>query len=95
MVREVTKVKRADFCASLIEIDDSFYDVIFSDESSIQLHNNKTTSYRPFDSQNPSMPKPKHPLKVHVWAAISRRWGSKITIFQNIMEKKSYHIMHN
>lgn len=88
MVRDVNKIKRYEFCISLMEANDSFDDVIFSDESSIQLHNNKTTSYRPIDSQNPSMPKPKHPLKLHVWAGISRRGATMITIFEDIMEKE-------
>lgn len=90
MVRDVNKTKRFEFCTKLIEANDSFDDVIFSDESSIQLHNNKTTSYRPVDSLNPAMPKPKHPLKLHVWAAISRRGATRITIFKDIMQKEFF-----
>jgi hypothetical protein len=44
-----------------------FFDIIFSDESSIQLHQNKTVMYRLKGSLPAALPKPKHPFKVHVW----------------------------
>ena len=40
MVREANKLKRIDFCECLITEKDTFEDVIFSDEYSIQLHQN-------------------------------------------------------
>ena len=87
LVREVNKVKRVEFCQMLINTNETFDDIIFSDESSIQLHQNKTVMYRRKGSLPAALPKPKHPLKVHVWAAISRRGPSKITIFYGIMER--------
>ena len=35
-------------------------------------------------------PKPKHPLKVHVWAGISRHGATSICIFDGIMDKYLY-----
>lgn len=90
LVREVNKVKRVEFCQMLIDTNETFDDIIFSDESSIQLHQNKTVMYRLKGSLPAALPKPKHPLKVHVWAAISRRGPSKITIFDGIMEKEFF-----
>lgn len=90
LVRDNNKVKRMEFGQQLIDDDENFADVIFSDESSMQLHQNKSQTYRPEDSLPPQMPKPKHPHKVHVWAAISRKGPSKITIFQDIMESNFF-----
>ncbi|KAH3889386.1 hypothetical protein DPMN_013440 [Dreissena polymorpha] len=77
---------RIDFCQTLIDSNDSF----FTDESSVQLNNNRTTSYRPEGSARTSIPKPKHPLKVHVWAGISRRGSTSISIFDGIMDSKFF-----
>ena len=86
MVREPNKVKRVNFCKDLLEANENFKDVIFSDESTIQLHTNKSTSYHVRGAAPQSIPKPKHPLKVHVWAAISRKGASRILVFDGIME---------
>ena len=90
LVSVANKIVRKAFCQSLLERNDTFDDVIFTDESSIQLHSNKRTSYRPKHSVNTCMPKPKHPLKLHVWAGISRRGPTKITIFEGIMDSEFY-----
>ena len=58
---DANKVVRKDFCDNLLKVNDLFDDVIVTDESSIQLHCNKLTSYRPRQSvivctQNPNIP---------------------------------------
>lgn len=90
MIRNPNKIKRVDFCKQLIDCDETFDDVIFSDESSIQLHGNKQTCYRQNGSGPIHLPKPKHPLKLHVWAAISKRGASRILIFKDIMRKEFF-----
>lgn len=90
MVRDANKAKRVSFCERLIRDNDTFDDVIFSDECSVQLHQNKVCSYRPKDSCAPVLPKPKHPLKIHVWAAISKRGASQIKLFEGIMDSVFY-----
>ncbi|CAG2242661.1 unnamed protein product [Mytilus edulis] len=90
MVRRANRPKRVDFCQHLIDENDDFADIIFSDESSIQTFQNKTNYYREKDSAPMVHGKPKHPLKVHVWGAISRRGPSKLTIFEDIMEKEFF-----
>ncbi len=89
LVREPNKLKRVDFCRTLIDENDTLDDIIFTDESSIQLHHNKQTTYRLTDAPNPSLPKPKHPLKVHVWGGISRRGQTMCIIFDGIWKKNS------
>ena len=90
MVSERNCILRTDFCNELISNNDTFSDVIFSDESTIQLHSNKCQSYRPKNSVNKCLPRPKHPLKMHVWAGISRRGPTPITIFDGIMDSTFY-----
>jgi hypothetical protein len=60
LVREVNKVKRVEFCQMLIDTNETFDDIIFSDESSIQLHQNKTVMYRLKGSLPAALPKPKN-----------------------------------
>ncbi|CAC5356816.1 unnamed protein product [Mytilus coruscus] len=75
MVRHVNKEKRVAFCKMLVENNDQFNDMIFSDECTVQLHQNKVYIYRRYDQVRPSLPKPKHPLKVHVgWYQQKRRY---------------------
>lgn len=70
MVRDANKIKRVAFCQELLVANEKFDDVILSDECSVQLVPNKITSYRPVGTLAQTIPKPKHPLKVHVWGAI-------------------------
>ena len=85
MVRHVNKEKRVNSCKTLIAADDQFADIIFTDECSAQLHNNIVTFYRKITANRPSIPKPKHPLKVHLWAGIRKRGASPVFIFDGIM----------
>lgn len=97
MVRGANQQPRVDFCNMLIRNNDNLNDVIFSDESSIQLHNNKSACYRLKGHGNRQIPKPKHPLKVHVWAGISRKGPTQIFVFEGIMDSQFYteHILGN
>ena len=83
-------LKRVEFCSNLISSDDTKADIIFTDESSVQLHHNKRTSYRKIGQTTPILPKLKHPLKLHVWGGISRRGQTKIVIFEGIMESEFF-----
>lgn len=86
MIRNENKEKRMDFCRKLIAEKENFDNIIFTDECTVQLHNNKAVVYRKKDSAAPVLPKPKHPLKVHVWGGISRRGSTKIIIFEGILK---------
>ena len=84
MVRDVNKEKRVAFGQQLLAIKEKFDDVVFSDETSIQLTPNKVT-YRPLGALSQTIPKAKHPLKLHCWGAISKRGPSPLVIFDGIM----------
>ena len=64
---------------------DRFEDVIWSDETTIQLETHKRFCYRKEGEKPRPKPRPKHPVKVHVWAGISRKGPTPICIFEGIM----------
>ena len=69
MIREANEEKRLEWAEK--NKDMSFEDVIYTDETTVQLETHRRTCcYR--RGQKPRYkPKPKHPVKVHVWAGIS------------------------
>ena len=64
--------------------------VIFTDECSVSAEQYRRTCYRKIDEPQKRKPKPKHPLKVHVWAGISKHGPTKISIFDGIMDAELY-----
>ncbi|VDH98003.1 Hypothetical predicted protein [Mytilus galloprovincialis] len=77
---------RHPICKQIIAVNEQFDDIIFTDEATVQLHDNKVVIYRRKDCVAPVLPKPKHPLKVHVWGGISRRGTTQILIFEGILK---------
>ena len=90
LIRDTNKVKRLEYARQIMENGDSFHNVIFSDECSVSLEQYRRTCYRKVGEPTKRKPKPKHPLKVHVWAGISRHGATKICIFDGIMDAELY-----
>ena len=90
MIREATKVKRLEYAQRVIDTGDTFHNVIFSDECSISLEQFRRTCYQKVGEPAKRKPRPKHPLKLHVWAGISRHGATNICIFEGIMEAGLY-----
>ena len=90
LIRDANKVKRLECARRVMESGDTFHNVIFSDECSISLQQYWRTCYRKIDEPIKCKPKPKHPLKVHVWAGISRHGATKICIFDGIMDAELF-----
>lgn len=86
LIRESNKGKRLEHAQRIVESDDTFDNVIFSDECSVSLQQYRRTCYRKVDEPTKRKPKPKHPVKVHVWAGISRHGATKICVFDGIMD---------
>ena len=72
LIRDANKVKRLEFAQNVLETGETF-DVIFTDECSVSLEQFRCTCYRKVGEPSRRKPKPKHPLKLHVWAGISRQ----------------------
>ena len=64
--------------------------MIFSNECSISLQSHSHRCFRMADKPTKRKPKPKHPLKVHVWGGISRRGATRFCIFDGIMDADLY-----
>ena len=98
-IREANKEKRKEFCFQLKETEETFHDVIFTDESSFQLGMNRQLAVskvvrnskgKIISKDTPFVSKFKHPLKVHVWGGISRRGATELLVFDGIMDAEFY-----
>ena len=94
-IREQNKTKRLEFCLSLQQNQDTFADVIFTDECSVQLGPNhrfvltkvlRDSTGNIIKKDTPILERVKHPLKVHVWGGISRRGATQLVVFNGIMD---------
>ena len=71
LIREANKEKHLVWCKERLEDDESFEDVVFSDECSVEQDSHGRLCFRRKKEQRKLKPRPKHPVKVHVWAGIS------------------------
>ena len=90
LIRDANKVKRLEFAQKVLGTGDTFDNVIFTDECSVSLKQFRRTCYRKVGKPARRKPKPKPPLKLHMWAGISRQGGMKICIFEGIMDADLY-----
>ena len=90
MVRDANKIKRLEFCRKIIETNDDFGNVIFTDESSVEIERATTIRFHKQGEMYKPTPKPKHPLKVHVWGGISKHGPTELVIFEGIMDAVLY-----
>ena len=84
LIRETNKQKRLEF--ALANLYEPFNDVIFSDETTVQLESHRRYCYRKTGEKPRLKPRPKHPTKVHVWAGISKKGPTGICIFEGTMD---------
>ena len=77
-----------------LEEKEDFDDVIFTDESTIQLDIHRRKCFRKKGAPRKLKYKHKHPQKVHVWAGISKRGCTHIVIFDGILTATIYADMH-
>ena len=90
LIREGNKHKRLEWCQRMVQTNEQFEDVIFTDESSVQLDSHRKRCYRKRSEPRKLKARPKHPLKVHVWGGISKRGPTGIVIFTGIMTATRY-----
>ena len=95
LIRHQNKMKRflwaSENYMDLLENNfNGFNDVIWSDETTVQLESHRRHSYRKKGEPATLKPRPKHPIKLHIWAGISRRGPTPIAIFEGIMDADFY-----
>ena len=64
---------------------DQFDNVIFTDECSVQLDRHGRVCFRKENEPRKMKPRPKHPLKVHIWGGISKKGATPLVIFKGIL----------
>lgn len=79
LIRQQNKQKRVDWAQTYLH--DNFDNVIWSDETTVQLETHRRHCYRKEGEKPHPKPQPKHPIKVHVWAGISKQGATEVCIF--------------
>lgn len=69
---------------------ETFHDIIWTDESSVQIDTHSRKCYRKKKEPRKLKPRPKHPAKVHVWGGISRHGATPIVIFTGTLISTRY-----
>ena len=78
MISEKNKTKRSQFAQMCLDMKDTFENVIWTDESSVQLTRHSQTMRVKIGKERVLKPVPKHAVKVHVWEGISKRGATSI-----------------
>lgn len=75
-------MKRSLWCQQQLVNREDFTRVIWTDECSVIIERKRKT-YRRIGQPRKLKPKPKHPLKLHVWGGISMRGATPLVMFQD------------
>ena len=89
-IRLANRPKRFEFARRCLRNRDTFSNVIWSDECSVQLDHHTRKSFQKKNTPAILKGKPKHPYKVHVWAGISKRGATSVVIFTGNMDATFY-----
>ena len=90
LIRNVNMEKRLEWTKDQVDKKEQFDNVIFSDESSVQIEHHSRRCYHKKGQPRKLKPKPKHSLKVHVWAGISKGGATKVVIFDGKLIATKY-----
>ena len=85
LIRLVNREKRVEWCTRMLETEETFDNVIFTDESKIEMGQVSKRSYRKRGFAVPRHAKPKHPYSLLVWGGISKRGTTPLVIFKGNM----------
>ena len=86
LIRDQNKVKRKEWCQRQLGRGETFDDVIFTDECTVQLNHHGRKENEPRALKQ----RPKHPAKIHIWGGISKRGATCIVMFNGIMNAVRY-----
>ena len=73
------------WCQQELRRREDFQNVIFTDESNIQLETHAKLCFRKHKQPRKLKPRAKLPVKLHIWGGISCRGATKIIMFTGIM----------
>ena len=90
LIREANQVKRLEFSEQCLQANEQFDNVIFTDECSVMMENHSKITFHRKWEQPRVKGRPKHPVKVHIWAGISKQGPTRLMIFEGIMDAEFY-----
>ena len=73
------------WCQEQLRTKDEFTDVIFTDETTVQLEQHSRICFRKRRQPRLLKQRAKHPIKIHVWGGMSARGATKVIMFSGIM----------
>lgn len=82
--------KTCGICQRLLETGENFHNIVFVDESMVQLAPFKCKLYHKRGQPRKFRLKAKHPTKVYIWAGISKSGAKNCVIFTGIMDGERY-----
>ena len=88
LIREPNKQKRLEWATD--HLHDNFDNVIWTDETTVQIETHKRFCYHKEGQKPRPKPRPKHPVKVHVWGGISKVGATEVCIFEGTMNATLY-----
>ncbi|XP_064417187.1 transposable element Tcb1 transposase [Latimeria chalumnae] len=86
LIREVNWEKRFLQAIQWQDAAETFDDVIFMDETTVELERHTKYSFRK-QGHSAMKPRPKHPYKIHAWGAISKRGPGPLVVFTGTLRK--------
>ena len=90
IIRNANKEKRYLWCHQQTVNNEDFKDVIWSDECTVMIER-KRKSYRRLGHSRKLKPKPKHPLRMHVWGGgISMKGATPLIMFKENLTAVRY-----
>ena len=90
LIREVNKIKRKEWCQQQIAKKETFSNVVFTDECTVQLDHHGRLCFRKKGQSRALKQRPKHPAKVHIWGGISKKGATRVVLFTGIMNAQRY-----
>ena len=78
--------KRLVWCQEQLRVKEDFANVVFSDECNVQLEHHGWLCFRKEFHPRKLKPHPKHPLKLHIWGAISSQGTASVVMFTGTMD---------
>ena len=85
---QLNKRKRLMWCEEQLRIKDDLSNVIFCNESTIQLEQHSKICFRKQLEPRNLKPRAKHPVKIHIWGGISVRGATSVVMFSGIMDAR-------
>ena len=73
-----------------MEANEKFENIVFSYECTVQLEHHGRMCFRPKKEPKKLKPQAKHPVKVHIWSAISHWGAAQLVIFTGVMTAIRY-----